>query len=248
MTRNIALLRGVNVGGNNKIAMPELKMALTATGLANVLTYINSRAPREKGRRGLNRAMFLRTIQCRFAAFFAAKCRGNVFFESALDEMTAQRVCEQTIADTFGLSISVGIITTGELRDALSNAPDWWNTGANIKHNAIFVIAPASAESVCAEVGEAKPEYEKIAYHGKVIFWSAPLPTFSRTRWSKLTQHRAAYNRTPREKGRRALNRAMLLRTIQRRFAAFFAAKCRAITIRNANTTLKLLELAGESL
>jgi uncharacterized protein (DUF1697 family) len=215
MTRYIALLRGVNVGGNNKIAMPELKAAFTATGFENVSTYINS---------------------------------GNVFFNSALDEATAQSLCERTIAATFGLNISVGVITTGELRAALKNAPDWWNIGADIKHNAIFVIDPASAERVCADVGETKPEYEKIAYHGKVVFWSAPLATFSRTRWSKITGHRATYNRTPREKGRRALNRAMLLRTIQRRFAAFFAAKCRAITIRNANTTLKLLELARESL
>jgi uncharacterized protein (DUF1697 family) len=181
MTRYIALLRGVNVGGNNKISMPELKAAFTAAGLLSVRTYINS---------------------------------GNVFFDSALDEATVQGLCERTIANTFGLNISVGIITADELRNALNNAPEWWNTGADIKHNAIFVIAPASAERVCAQVGEAKPEYEKIAHHGKVIFWSAPLATFGRTRWSKITQHRAAYN---------------------------------AITIRGANTTLKLLELAGGS-
>jgi uncharacterized protein (DUF1697 family) len=42
MTRYIALLRGVNVGGNNKIAMPELKAAFELTGFGNVVTYINS--------------------------------------------------------------------------------------------------------------------------------------------------------------------------------------------------------------
>jgi uncharacterized protein (DUF1697 family) len=100
------------------------------------------------------------------------------------------------------------------LRDALAHAPDWWNTDKDSKHNAIFVIAPATAASVRAEVGEAKPAYERVACHGKVIFWTAPLATFSRTRWSKITQHKAAYNAT---------------------------------TIRNANTTLKLLELTGGS-
>jgi len=41
-------------------------------------------------------------------------------------------------------------------------------------------------DEVFKEVGEAKPEYEKVSSFGKVIFWSAPLKTFSRTRWSKI--------------------------------------------------------------
>jgi uncharacterized protein (DUF1697 family) len=179
MTKYIALLRGVNVGGNNKIAMPELKAAIEAAGFANVVTYINS---------------------------------GNVIFDSELDETAVKAACEQAIADSFDLNITVGVITADELHDALAHAPDWWNTDKGSTNNAIFVIPPATAESIIAEAGEAKPEYEKLAYHGKVIFWTAPLATFSRTRWSKITQHKAAYNAT---------------------------------TIRNANTTLKLLELAG---
>ena len=38
----IALLRGINVGGNNKVSMADLKVALSEAGLANVTTYINS--------------------------------------------------------------------------------------------------------------------------------------------------------------------------------------------------------------
>lgn len=38
----IALLRGINVGGNNKVSMQVLKSTLTEAGLANVRTYINS--------------------------------------------------------------------------------------------------------------------------------------------------------------------------------------------------------------
>jgi uncharacterized protein (DUF1697 family) len=179
MTKYIALLRGVNVGGNNKIAMPELKRAFEAAGFANVVTYINS---------------------------------GNLIFDSELGEAEVKTVCERVIVITFGLNITVGIITADELRDALTHVPDWWNADKNSKHNAIFVISPTTAESVRAEVGETKPDYEKLAHYGKVIFWTAPLATFSHTRWSKITRHKAAYN---------------------------------TITIRNANTALKLLELAG---
>ncbi len=38
----IALLRGINVGGNNTISMSELKLSLEKAGLENVRTYINS--------------------------------------------------------------------------------------------------------------------------------------------------------------------------------------------------------------
>ena len=40
--RYIALLRGINVGGNNKVSMKELKDALSESGLSDVRTYINS--------------------------------------------------------------------------------------------------------------------------------------------------------------------------------------------------------------
>ena len=42
MTAWIALLRGVNVGGNNKIPMAELKALCEQIGLARVRTYIAS--------------------------------------------------------------------------------------------------------------------------------------------------------------------------------------------------------------
>jgi uncharacterized protein (DUF1697 family) len=40
--RYIALLRGINVGGNTMIKMTELKAAFEKIGLENVVTYINS--------------------------------------------------------------------------------------------------------------------------------------------------------------------------------------------------------------
>jgi uncharacterized protein (DUF1697 family) len=38
----VALLRGINVGGNNKVSMPQLKAAFEQAGLTDVKTYINS--------------------------------------------------------------------------------------------------------------------------------------------------------------------------------------------------------------
>ena len=42
MTRFVALLRGVNVGGHNRLPMADLRAALTDDGLESVRTYIQS--------------------------------------------------------------------------------------------------------------------------------------------------------------------------------------------------------------
>lgn len=42
MTRYALLVRGINVGGKNKVVMAELRQKLTDLGLGKVETYINS--------------------------------------------------------------------------------------------------------------------------------------------------------------------------------------------------------------
>ena len=42
MTRYALLVRGINVGGKNKVVMAQLRQELTELGLMNVETYINS--------------------------------------------------------------------------------------------------------------------------------------------------------------------------------------------------------------
>lgn len=155
MTKYIALLRGVNVGGNNTLSMPELKAAFHTAGFPDAVTYINS---------------------------------GNLIFSADADAEDPQAVSERLIAERFGLNIAVAVLSADELADSLAHAPDWWGLPNGHKHNAIFIISPATAESVCAGVGEIAPEYEKVAYHGKIVFWSAPMETFSRTRWAKVTK------------------------------------------------------------
>ena len=42
MTRSVVLLRGVNVGGHNRISMPDLRAALEGLGCREVQTYVQS--------------------------------------------------------------------------------------------------------------------------------------------------------------------------------------------------------------
>lgn len=154
----IALLRGINVGGNNKVAMAELRRCYEALGFTGVSTYINS---------------------------------GNVIFEApAADVAKLVARCETAMEQQFGFRIICSIITAAELLQALAQAPDWWNKG-DAKHNAIFVIAPKTVEAVMAEVGHPKPDYEQVAACQPIIFWSAPLETYGRTRYSKIVGSKA---------------------------------------------------------
>jgi uncharacterized protein (DUF1697 family) len=179
MLKYIALLRGVNIGGNNKIIMAELKTAFERQGFHDVFTYINS---------------------------------GNVIFKSDIaDETALNALCEKRISVDFGLNIAVCVISATDLCETLTHAPVWWNKAPDTRHDAFFVIPPMTAAEVYAHVGEVKSEYEKAYHYGKVIFWSAPMATFSRTRWSKISRDKTMYS---------------------------------AITVRNANTALKLAKLA----
>lgn len=42
MTRSVVLLRGVNVGGHNRISMPDLRTLLEGAGCRDVRTYVQS--------------------------------------------------------------------------------------------------------------------------------------------------------------------------------------------------------------
>ena len=178
MEKYIALLRGINVGGKNKVSMPILKNAFIENGFSDVTTYINT---------------------------------GNVLFSSkSKDREELQTACRRIIMEKFGLDIAVMVISAQELSDALSHAPKWWDLDIDSKHNAFFVIPPATPPLLIEAVGDENPEYALVSHYGQIIFWSAPIQTFTRTKWSKAVSSKAYSN----------------------------------ITIRNSNTTKKLLELA----
>ena len=179
MEKYIVFLRGINVGGKNKVPMPELKVLLEQNGFHDAVTYINS---------------------------------GNIIFSSDnTDEIELKEKCEALIAHHFQLKIPVIVLAVNDLLAALDHAPSWWGQENDSTHNAIFVLPPITVDEVFKEVGEIKPEYEKVDYYGRVIFWSAHIKTFSRTRWSKVVGS-YVYD---------------------------------SITIRNANTFKKIIQLAN---
>lgn len=86
----IALLRGINVGGKNKIKMADLRELLERIGLEKVQTYIQS---------------------------------GNILFESDEAEAALRERIEQEIETRFGLSITVILRTSDELKQIVESCP-----------------------------------------------------------------------------------------------------------------------------
>ena len=118
---------------------------------------------------------------------------GNIIFDSELDEPAVKAICEDLITEDFKLDIPVCVIAAADLLDALSHAPDWWGSDTDARHDAFFIIPPMTAEQIVAHIGQIKEEYENLAYRGRVVFWSAPMATFSRTRVSKISKDKTMY-------------------------------------------------------
>jgi uncharacterized protein (DUF1697 family) len=112
---------------------------------------------------------------------------GNVIFRTYQPDIAILvQLCETAIASSFGFPVTCAVISADELKQAIDNAPAWWGSDPNSKHNAIFVIPPAKAEEIIQQEATTKPQDEQIAAYKSVIFWTAPLATFSHTRYSKI--------------------------------------------------------------
>ena len=113
---------------------------------------------------------------------------GNVLYSSI--ETDLERLVkhfEHILEKHFEVTTYVSVVSVDEFRKAVEHAPTWWGENTKVIHNdGLFVIAPATAQQIIEDVGEPKPEYEKIDSYGHLIFWSAPFETYGRTQWSKI--------------------------------------------------------------
>ncbi|MCL2736486.1 MAG: DUF1697 domain-containing protein [Propionibacteriaceae bacterium] len=159
--RYIALLRGVNVGGNNIVPMPQLRRLFEERGHAQVVTYINS---------------------------------GNVVFDTDEAPADVQAWCQAAILERFSVRTPVCLVAGDVLARCLAQAPAWWNSDTDSRHNAIFVIPPLTAAEACEAVGQGKPDVEQVAAIEPVVLWSAPRATWSQTRWSQVVKKKSVYD------------------------------------------------------
>ena len=156
MQKYIALLRGINISGKNKVSMSLLKIAFEETGFSEVSTYINSgNVLFSSEETDKNKIINLckNVIQERFMLSVPVTVVSQIELEEALNN--APEWWDNT-------------------------------TQEEVIHQAIFLIAPITIEEVYKAVGEAKSDYEQVDFYKNVIFWSAPRITLSKTRWYKI--------------------------------------------------------------
>lgn len=156
MKKYIALLRGINISGKNKVSMPLLKSSFEDVGFLQVSTYINS-----------GNVLFSSDINDRNKIINRCKAIIEDRFMLSVPVVIISRKELSDVLDN-----------APEWWDISSDK--------EVIHQAIFLIPPVTIEEVYKAVGEAKPEYEKVGYYKNVIFWSAPRETLSKTKWYKI--------------------------------------------------------------
>lgn len=156
MEKYIALLRGINISGKNKVSMPLLKMTFENMGFFNVSTYINS-------------GNVLFSSENKDISEMSLRCKAGIAETFLLDIPI----------------VILSLKELSEALDHAPAWWDM-KSDEEVIHQAIFLIPPVTTEEVHKAVGEAKPEYEQVADYKNVIFWSAPRATLSKTRWYKI--------------------------------------------------------------
>lgn len=156
LKKYIALLRGINISGKNKVSMPLLKKGFEDIGFLNVSTYINSGN-----------------------VLFSSENKDEKVIASSCKSMIEERFkIDVPIAIISLKDFSEAIEHAPKWWDIDSEE--------EVIHQAIFLIPPITIEKIYKAVGEAKLEYEKVSHYKNIIFWSAPRTTLSRTRWYKI--------------------------------------------------------------
>ena len=139
----VALLRGINVGGNNKVVMSELRAQIAAEGFGHVRTYINSGN-----------------------LLFEAEAEAE---DDAPREDVAQTV-EDILARHYDFPIRLALLTAQDYLAQLDELPDWWH-GEVARRDALFYTRGLDRHHVRERI-EAMELGDEAVYFGEhAVFW-----------------------------------------------------------------------------
>lgn len=150
MPRYIALLRGINVGGNTMIKMTELKAVFEECGFENVVTYINSG-----------------NIACDLLRK-PARSKGTREVESAIAE-----TIEQAIEKNFDKQIPVMIREQAAIADIIANNPFAGKFESHKEMHVLFLREEMPVEKL-EQLLAAAPEGERYAVIGRELYCHLP--------------------------------------------------------------------------
>jgi uncharacterized protein (DUF1697 family) len=141
----LALLRGINVGGKNKVPMADLRGAfeeirIAGAGLTDVATYINS---------------------------------GNVLFRAPRQrrEALAARI-EKALTERFGIELKVVLVTEARLRSIVEDAPRSGGFGADTHRSDVIFLRGRLTAKRAAGLFETKEGVDRVWAGKGVVYFS----------------------------------------------------------------------------
>lgn len=159
MPRYLALLRGINVGGRNKIAMADLRLIATDLGYSDVATYIQSG-------------------NLLFSADGSAGPGGRPPDPSADKAAQHARALELAIAERLRIRPAVVVISAAELARTIADNPFPDETNDRCLHAVFRDREPSAAElaRVTETVGavRAKGSADDAVVVGRTLFLHTP--------------------------------------------------------------------------
>src|SRR5678815_964390 len=160
MTSHVALLRGINVGGNNIIRMSELVDSFERLGFSSVRTYIASGN-----------------------VLFDAKPN------DAKDPRKLERKIEAALTKAHAYDATVVLRTRAEMEKIVTGMPPAWRRiEADTRYYVLFLRHEIDSKGILKRIG-AKPDLELLSYRPGVLYWSAHRKDLGRTAMSRLPSH-----------------------------------------------------------
>ena len=152
----VALLRGINVGGTNKVVMSELREQIADEGYTNVRTYINSGN-----------------------LLFEAEAGTNTPCEAVA------QIAEEALARRYDFPIRLALMTAQDYLAELCNLPDWWH-GEVARRDALFYTRGLDPDHVRERIEAMELGDEAVHVGEYAVFWAKfDEKTFLKTAYHK---------------------------------------------------------------
>lgn len=151
MPTYIALLRGINVGGNNPVKMEPLHAAFAALGFDPVVTYLQSGN-----------------------VVFGASRKRSSGSANASGAAPMQQAIERRVAEEFGASIPVLVLSQDELRRVATGNPFAAEPGIDLtKLHVTFLFRTPGAAGLAKLEGAAKGN-DRYVQRGTIVYLHCP--------------------------------------------------------------------------
>ena len=158
----VALLRGINVGGTNKVVMSDLREQIAAEGFTNVRTYINS-----------GNLLFEAEAGAEAGAGTNTPC-----------EAVAQ-IVEDVLARRYDFPIRLALLTAQDYVAELRSLPDWWH-GEVARRDALFYTRGLDSDHVRERIEAMELGDEAVHFGKHAVFWGKfDEKTFLKTAYHK---------------------------------------------------------------